>query len=133
MRKRSTLSPEETLALILKDDGVYRFNREFRFHAQRRWRIDFIVYTKESWHVQPTVNLAQVNLRSPTEGLLVEIEGITPEGGRHQRMAGFEGDCEKYAEALIMGYAVLRVTPKMVRDGRALDYINRYFTHERSA
>ena len=43
-------------------------------------------------------------------------------------MIGFGIDCEKYAELLILGYPLLRVTQKMVRDGRAMDYIHRFFT-----
>ena len=75
--------------------------REFKFHPTRRWRSDFLV-GKE---------------------LLVEVEGTTAEFGRHQRQDGFQKDCIKYAEAMAMGYKVLRVTPKMVSDGTALMYI----------
>jgi hypothetical protein len=57
--------------------------REHRFHAERRWRFDF------AW---PSIKLA------------VEIEGR----GRHQTVVGFRNDCEKYNEALRMGWRVLR-------------------------
>ena len=43
--------------------------------------------------------------------------------GRHTRGSGFEADCVKYAEAMLLGYRVLRVTPAMIADGRAVDYV----------
>jgi very-short-patch-repair endonuclease len=79
---------------------------ELRFAPPRRWRFDL------AWE---SVRLA------------VEIEGgvFLKGGSRHSRGAGFEGDCEKYAEAMLLGWKVLRVTTGMVRDGRALNYIER--------
>lgn len=50
----------------------------------------------------------------------LEVEGGTWAGGRHVRGRGFEADCAKYNRAAIEGWAVLRVTADMVRDGRAL-------------
>src|ERR1019366_6287530 len=85
-----------------KLDGL--FLREFRFHSLRRWRFDFAC---------------------PQKLLAVECEGGTYSGGRHTRGAGFESDCEKYAEAVLMGYRVLRFTRKMIIDGRALAYIEK--------
>lgn len=68
--------------------------REHVFHATRKWRFDF------AW---------------PNRKIAVEIEGITAEGGRHQRREGFEADCEKYNAAMLDGWMVLRFTPRMVR------------------
>ena len=56
------------------------------------------------------------------------MEGGTFSGGRHSRGRGFEADAEKYAEAAILGWRVLRVTTAMVNDGRALDLIERAMT-----
>lgn len=75
---------------------------EFRFHPERKWRFDFAF---------------------PVERLAVEIEGITYEGGRHQRPEGFEEDCRKYAAAIMLGWRVLRVTPKMVTSGEAIGLV----------
>jgi hypothetical protein len=41
------------------------------------------------------------------------------------RGSGSEGDCEKINAATLMGWRVLRVTGAMVRDGRALEYVER--------
>ena len=52
--------------------------REHRFHQERKWRFDFSI---------------------PDMRLAIEIEGR----GRHQTIAGFRGDCEKYNTALEYG------------------------------
>lgn len=97
------ISAGDHLALLLREEGLY-FEQEYRFAPPRRWRADF--------HLPPS--------------LLVEIEGVKPgPGGRHQRIAGFLKDLEKYAEATALGFVVLRVSTKMVSTGAAIDLINR--------
>lgn len=84
--------------------GLPRPVSELRFAPPRRWRFDF------AWeHIR----------------LACEVEGAVFAGGRHTRGLGFEKDAEKYAEALLRGWRVLRVTTGMVRDGRALGYLER--------
>lgn len=80
---------------------------ELVFAPPRRWRFDL------AWE---------------SHRFAVEIEGgvFMAGGSRHSRGRGFENDCEKYAEALCRGWRVLRVTTDMVRDGRALGYIERF-------
>lgn len=72
---------------------------EYRFHLTRRWRFDF------AW---------------PEQKIALEFEGGTWSHGRHTRGKGYEGDCEKYSEAAILGWKVIRVTAAMIRDGRAM-------------
>ena len=64
------------------------FEREFRFSPPRRWRFDF------AW---------------PDHRVAVEIEGVTRDGSRHQRIAGFLKDAEKYEAAQLAGWTVYRV------------------------
>ena len=73
---------------------------------QRQWRFDFC------W---------------PQEKVAVEVEGGSwmPGGGRHNRGQGFENDCEKYVEATLRGWRVLRVTTRQVHTGLALNWILR--------
>ncbi len=97
------------LALKLHAHGIEGFEREVRFHPTRKWRFDF------------------ANAQAM---LAVEIEGITKDGGRHQRRQGFIRDIHKYAEALVLGWRVLRVTPGLVLNGVAIDYIKRALTKE---
>ena len=64
---------------------------EHRFHAERKWRFDY------SW---------------PDHKIAVEVEGGAWTRGRHTRGSGFIADMEKYSEAAILGWCVIRVTPK---------------------
>jgi hypothetical protein len=77
---------------------------EHYFAKPRRWRFD----------------LAWIDRK-----LALEVEGGQWSSGRHQRPKGFEGDCEKYSEAAILGWTVLRATTDMVKDGRALEMLRR--------
>lgn len=79
-----------------------RPQREFRFHPTRQWRFDFAY---------------------PEKKIGIEVEGGIWNGGRHTRGKGFEGDCEKYNEAVMAGWKVLRFTPKMVETGAAVRLI----------
>ena len=72
---------------------------EVRFAPPRRWRFDYC------W---------------PLEKLALEVDGGGWINGRHSRGSGIEKDAEKLNTAVAMGYRVLRATPAMVNDGRAL-------------
>ena len=63
--------------------------REYKFHPERKWRFDF------AW---------------PEKMIAIECEGGIWSGGRHTRGIGFINDCEKYNEATILGWRILRVT-----------------------
>lgn len=76
-------------------------DREFRFHPVRKWRFDF------AWP-------------APELRIAVEVEGLTPQGGRHQSMSGFRGDIEKYNAAALRGWLVLRFTDREIRRGIAI-------------
>ena len=92
--------PEEELALLLAADRIEAPEREYRFAPPRRWRFDF----------------AWVEHR-----LAVEVEGGHWVGGHAGRW--FERDAEKYNAAAIGGWRVLRFTPAMIRDGRAVETV----------
>ena len=74
--------------------------KEFRFHPTRRWRADF------------------AHLPSRT---LIEIEGGIYINGRHNRGAGFAADLEKYLEASLAGWRVVRLGPNEL----TVDHIGR--------
>lgn len=61
---------------------------EVKFHQTRRWRADF------------------AHLPSRT---LIEIEGGIYVNGRHNRASGFNADMEKYLEAALAGWLVIRL------------------------
>ena len=72
--------------------------REVRFHTSRKWRADF------------------AHLDSRT---LIEIEGgiFLAAGGRHNRGSGYAKDAEKYLEAALAGWRVLRLTERQLEIG----------------
>lgn len=85
--------------------------REYKFHPTRKWRFDF------AW---PELKFA------------VEIEGVTYYGinkngtmklGRHQQAKGVTADCEKYGEAMLLGWTVYRCTQALVKNGDAIKLV----------
>lgn len=78
--------------------------QEYRFHSKRKWRFDFAY---------------------PRKKIAIEVEGGTWSKGRHTRGQGFEDDCEKYNEAVMLGWKVLRYTGKMIESGEAINQIER--------
>jgi very-short-patch-repair endonuclease len=68
----------------------------------RKWRFDY------AW---------------PSEKLAVEVEGGIYIHGRHTRGSGFEKDLEKYAEALRLGWRVLRVSGRMINAGTVVEIV----------
>ncbi len=87
-------SPLEThFATTWEALGGPPLEREFRFCPARRWRADFA-------H-QPSRTL-------------IEIEGGIWNRGRHVSPQGFAKDAEKYLEAALDGWTVLRLTDKQL-------------------
>lgn len=76
---------------------------EYRFFPPRRWKFDA---------AYPQLKIA------------IEVEGGTWIQGRHTTGSGFEGDCEKYNQAAILGWQVLRFTRKMIESGEAIEQID---------
>lgn len=64
--------------------------QEYKFHPKRKWRFD------SAW---------------PEKMIAVEFEGGIWTNGRHTRGKGYENDCEKYNNALLLGWRVFRLTP----------------------
>lgn len=98
---------EGLLAIILGAEQYEHwppFEREHTFAPPRRWRFDF------AW---------------PSQMLALEVEGGVWTGGRHTTSTGFLGDLEKYNEASIAGWTLLRVTPEQVHNGEALTLLER--------
>jgi len=87
---------------------------EVKFHPYRKWRVDLMIPCCER-----TCPISKV---VHYEMIAIEIEGLN---GRHQHMAGFKADLEKYAELFALGHTLLRVSRQMIADGSALDYLAR--------
>ena len=86
--------------------------REHRFHGKRRWRFDYAF---------------------PDRKIAVEYEGVCmtmSDKSRHTTITGYSNDCEKYNEAAMAGWKVLRFTAVMLSDGRAFEQIERALRKE---
>jgi hypothetical protein len=78
-----------TLAAYCRAKGYPEPVPEHRFHPRRKWAFD-AAFTGAM--------------------VAVEFEGGVWTQGRHTRGKGFTGDAEKYGEAAVLGWRVLRVT-----------------------
>lgn len=63
------------------------------------------------------------DLSWPSLKVAAEVDGGGYVNGGHNRGAHMESDCAKLSTAVAMGWRVLRVTPKQVKDGRALKWV----------
>jgi hypothetical protein len=91
MKRRSNL--EFLIENRLKAHG-FTYVKEYKFHPTRRWRFDFLI---------PALNLA------------IECEGGIWIGGRHSRGGiSFIKDMEKYNEATLMEFRILRYTTSTI-------------------
>lgn len=61
--------------------------REYRFHNTRQWRFDMAI---------PALKIA------------IEYEGTMSKKSRHTSVTGYTGDLEKYNEASMLGWTLLR-------------------------
>lgn len=104
--------------------------KEHRFHPTRKWPFDrawpnFMVAMEVDGGVfgRPVVchNCGQTVKRHLKNGGTVVVR----EGGRHNTGTGFENDAEKLNEAAVLGWLVIRVTPKMIEDGRAIAWLEK--------
>ena len=95
---------EMTMKAQLDQAAVPTYITEHVFSPPRRWRFDI------AW---------------PTFMLALEIEGGTSNRGRHNRPVGYEKDCEKYNNAILLGWRVLRVTSRQVMEGEALAWVQK--------
>jgi very-short-patch-repair endonuclease len=84
--KRSSL--EKKFCAVWKHIDGPELEEELRFHPERRWRADF------------------AHSDSMT---LIEVEGGIHIQGRHNRASGFIKDAEKYLEATLLGWRVIRL------------------------
>ena len=100
---------EETFAFHL-DAHKIPYEREYRFHHERRWRFDFAI---------------------PDQKIAIEIEGGVFVQGRHTRGSAFVKDCEKYNAAALLGWRALRFVPRQhVDTGLAIETVQRILSEE---
>jgi hypothetical protein len=99
----------DELDFQFKVNGIKGYLREYAFWPSRKWRLDFAFF-----------NMA-------ITPLAVEVAGgvYLPAGGGHTRGKAFEDDCEKFAHLAMAGWRLIVVTPRQVKSGVALQWIER--------
>ncbi len=77
------------LWVLHRENKITDYTEEFKFHPTRKWRFDWAI---------------------PEMKCAIEYEGLMSKKSRHTTIKGFSGDCEKYNEAVKLGWKVLRYT-----------------------
>lgn len=118
------------MASRLADHGFPPFKTEYRFHPKRMWRFDFSFPDyKVAVEVEGGAYANPIYCRSCGSRVTYIGAGgrVMPllMGGRHNFGAGYEKDVEKYNEAAIGGWLLVRITAKLVKAEKGLDYIAR--------
>ena len=109
-KRRRSIDYPAALRLQIAAAELPQAEEEYRFHNTRLWRFDF------AW---------------PKHMVALEIEGgiwMRTTDGRskgHAHPKRFIDDCHKYNEAALLGWALIRVTPEMIQDGLAIDWLRR--------
>jgi len=96
LKKHEREKYELSFLYWVKIKGLPIPEREFVFHPERKWRFDFAY---------------------PNKKIGIEIEGGLFMQGRHSRGTGYVADCEKYNQAALLGWRVIRFTEKDLRRG----------------
>lgn len=89
--------------IFLKNNLNVECKAEYRFHPKRRWRFDYAI---------------------PEHKIAIEVEGGVWTNGRHTRGKGYINDMEKYNEAVIGGWRLIRVTPDQLITTYTLKAVN---------
>ena len=89
-RIRKEHQNERLLRQWLEIEGI-EYAREYLFCDGRRWKFDYAL---------------------PQYKIAIEVEGGLWIQGRHNRAPGMIADMEKYNEAAMLGWKVLRYTPE---------------------
>ena len=81
-------------AKVLANMTGVAWEAEYKFHPVRKWRFDYAC---------------------PQFKIAIDIEGAIFSGGRHTRGKGYQNDMEKYNNAVLLGWSLLRFTPDQMR------------------
>lgn len=77
---------------------------EYKFHPARKWRFDYAF---------------------PEFKVALELEGGVWIQGRHTRPTGYKKDMEKYSEAALLGWKVLRIEPNEILKHKTFEMLKR--------
>jgi len=96
---------EEEMAFQLKATGLKGFTRQYKFHPDRKWMLDFY---RDGWGIE--INGGGWN-----------------RGGHNRNPIAMWKDYEKYNACQEMGIKLLLYTGEQVKDGTAIYQLERIF------
>ena len=88
--------------MLLRQETGEEVVSEYKFHPKRKWKFDLAI---------------------PGKKIAVEIEGGVYTGGRHTRGRGYVNDMEKYNNAVLLGWRLLRFTPDQLKKWSTIEMI----------
>jgi len=102
---------EDAFAFQIKYHGLPYPETQYKFHKERKWRIDF------AW---------------PAHGIAVEVEGgiWRSGGGAHSHPVNIQRDVEKYNQLAIYGYRLFRISDREIKSGTGIELIKEAFKQE---
>lgn len=100
--KFSPVSNSDQFTMLVKSVHNIEVVKEHPFHPTRKWRFDYAIIAHK---------------------IAIEVEGGVFTQGRHTRGAGFMGDMEKYNQAVVLGWKLLRVMPNTLLTQNTLELI----------
>ena len=111
------------------------FEREVQFakHLGRKWAFDVcwpslkIAAEIEGGAFGRYIVIHSGHERRRGQTIPLKAGTVIRAGGRHNTGEGMLADCFKYSWAAILGWLVVRVTPRMIQDGDALTLIREAF------
>ena len=90
IKQRHALNAKIRFFALLKLYNIEIPTPEYKFHTTRKWRFDYCWINKK---------------------IVLEVEGGVWTNGRHTRGSGFIKDMEKYNNAALLGYRIIKCTP----------------------
>ena len=99
--------------------GLPALDTEIRFHPQRLWRIDY--------------GYKDLKIGVEYEGGVYGMGKPCPvckqrgSAGAHTRGKHFESDAEKYAEANLFGWIIIRTTTNLIKDRITINLLKRAY------
>ena len=112
MKKQTNNGKYPIFLQVLSISGLPSPVTEFKFHDNRKWRFDYAY---------------------PDKKVAIEIDGGSFTNGRHTRPLGFQNDLEKFNEAAILGWRVLKFIPQELNSMKTVDKIKKALDYEHSS
>ena len=102
--KDNPVLSEKVFFALLNDANLPLPVKEHQFHDTRKWRFDYCY---------------------PDRKIAIEVEGGVYTNGAHGSITGILRDMEKYTEAAILGYRILRILPDKLASVSTIELIKR--------